>query len=138
MWDKANPQNHKGAQRHNGRNGSTQIHPRRHLPITGPSPQAQRSTGMHKYRWEHNPRNTKHKNPIWTPLRIVPAQPQPHRLSVKPITRGQSEAIWKSLFRLIGLLSRRNSVGHKGIAIPGHRIYYRIFRGEKRWQKTEV
>lgn len=77
------------------------------------------------------------KHPIWTPPRIVPAQPQPHCPGVKPITRNQSGAIWKSFCRLKGLLPRRHTVGQKEKAVPGHRTYCRMFRGGTRGGKSQ-
>lgn len=73
---------------------------------------------------------------IRTPLRIVPAQPQPHCPGVKLITWSQSGAVWKIPFQ-IKRLSRRH-IGHKGIAIPGHSTYRMLKGGTKGWKRPEV
>lgn len=77
---------HRGAQRDNGRLGTPtdalpQLlpgHPRRHQPIKGPAPQAQRSTGVQpKLRMERK------GHTVLACSRTVPVESQPQRLGIK-------------------------------------------------------
>ena len=74
---------HKDAQRGNGRWGtqiipcpsSSQAHHRSQQPITGPSAEAQRSTGMHSGRQEPKLRTRRKGPPVQDTPKAVPGEP---------------------------------------------------------------
>ena len=129
---------HKRAQEDNVRRESpnnilpiySQVDHRRHQPITGPSSQAQRSTGV---QWQAGTqiKDSEEGHSVQAPNRSVPGDPQPHCPGVKPIQMSHQEQRCGSPFR-IRMRSQLSSGTHgmqgKNI-LESHRTYYWMFTG---------
>lgn len=109
--------------RDNSRRGSlnhtlldySQVYPRGHQPITGPSAQAQsrdkQGCTMAGGSPSQKPLSTEH--PVQAPLGVVPAEPQPWCPGVTPLTMSHGEHLPRSPFRLRRLLPRAGT--HYGV-----------------------
>lgn len=94
----------------------------------------------HNGRQEPKLKTKRKGNPAWSPLRAVPAEPQPQCPGVKPIAMSHGEQLFRLPLGLRGVTSWKRGT-HKGIQGKSfwelHGVYYGMFRGGTKGRTKE-